>query len=79
MARPAGHALKRAGGYSDRGLVPAPPAPAAHIRRRGFDFALGAKVLEAGTRIGPAQLALALECGPRFGGNDLVGCAPTER
>lgn len=39
-------------------------APSArHIRRRGFDFAEGATVLPAATRIGPAQLALALSAG----------------
>jgi molybdopterin molybdotransferase len=36
---------------------------ARHIRRRGFDFAVGETVLEAGTRIGPAQLALAMAAG----------------
>ena len=34
-----------------------------HIRRRGFDFAEGDVVLRAGTRIGPAQLALAIAAG----------------
>jgi len=34
-----------------------------HIRRAGFDFAKGDEVLAAGTRIGPAQLALALSAG----------------
>ena len=34
-----------------------------HIRRQGFDFRAGAALLEAGTRIGPAQLALALAAG----------------
>jgi len=39
-------------------------APAArHIRRRGFDFHQGDSVLEAGLRIGPAQLALAITAG----------------
>ncbi|WAT18444.1 molybdopterin molybdotransferase MoeA [Aurantiacibacter sp. MUD11] len=34
-----------------------------HIRREGFDFADGDRVLAAGTRIGPAQLALAISAG----------------
>ncbi|AWW74839.1 molybdopterin molybdenumtransferase MoeA [Erythrobacter sp. KY5] len=34
-----------------------------HVRKRGFDFASGDTVLEAGTRIGPAQLALAITSG----------------
>ncbi|MCB2088949.1 MAG: molybdopterin molybdotransferase MoeA [Sphingomonadaceae bacterium] len=34
-----------------------------HIRRKGFDFAEGDALLPAGTRIGPAQLALALSAG----------------
>jgi molybdopterin molybdotransferase len=34
-----------------------------HIRRAGFDFCGGDEVLAAGTRIGPAQLALALTAG----------------
>lgn len=38
------------------------PSPR-HIRRRGFDFKDGSTVLEAGTRIGPAQLALAIAAG----------------
>jgi molybdopterin molybdotransferase len=36
---------------------------ARHIRRRGFDFAEGSRVLPAGCRIGPAHLALALSAG----------------
>lgn len=36
---------------------------ARHIRRRGFDFADGDRVLAAGTRLGPAQLALAIAAG----------------
>ncbi|HWU02379.1 MAG TPA: gephyrin-like molybdotransferase Glp [Novosphingobium sp.] len=40
------------------------PHPAGrHIRRAGFDFAQGAPLLTAGTRIGPAQLALAIAGG----------------
>jgi molybdopterin molybdotransferase len=34
-----------------------------HIRRAGFDFRRGAQVLSAGTRIGPAQLAVGLAAG----------------
>jgi molybdopterin molybdotransferase len=34
-----------------------------HIRRRGFDFTEGDRVLAAGTLIGPAQLALAVAAG----------------
>lgn len=40
------------------------PAPR-HIRRAGFDFRTGDALIEAGTRIGPAQLALALAAGRR--------------
>jgi molybdopterin molybdotransferase len=36
---------------------------ARHIRRAGFDFSHGDAVLAAGSRIGPAQLALALAAG----------------
>jgi molybdopterin molybdotransferase len=36
---------------------------ARHIRREGFDFGQGDEVLAPGTRIGPAQLALALAAG----------------
>lgn len=43
------------------GTPPSPPGK--HIRRRGNDFAEGADLLPAGTRIGPAQLALALAAG----------------
>lgn len=38
------------------------PSPR-HIRRQGFDFVQGAVVLPAGTRIGAAQLALAVSAG----------------
>lgn len=34
-----------------------------HIRQRGFDFSAGDTVLNAGTHIGPAQLALAIGAG----------------
>jgi molybdopterin molybdotransferase len=39
------------------------PATARHIRRAGFDFAAGDVLLEAGCRIGPEQLALAIAGG----------------
>ncbi|WP_405361094.1 molybdopterin molybdotransferase MoeA [Kitasatospora sp. NBC_00085] len=35
-----------------------PVSDGAHIRRRGSDVAAGSRVLEAGTRLGPAQLGL---------------------
>lgn len=41
----------------------APSPPAKHIRPRGLDFVEGAQVLAAGSRFGPAQLALALSAG----------------
>lgn len=40
-----------------------PPPPARHVRKQGFDFAAGERVLERGTRIGPAQIALAMSAG----------------
>ena len=43
------------------GTPPAPPHK--HIRRRGLDFAEGAALLPAGTRLGPGQLALAVAAG----------------
>jgi molybdopterin molybdotransferase len=42
-----------------------PSPPGRHIRRRGMDFAEGEAVLPAGTRIGPAQLALGIAAGHR--------------
>jgi molybdopterin molybdotransferase len=44
-------------------LTAATPEAGRWIRRRGFDFAEGATILEARTRIGPAQLALARMAG----------------
>jgi molybdopterin molybdotransferase len=42
------------------------PSPAhKHIRPRGMDFHEGDEILAAGTRIGPAQLALAISAGHR--------------
>jgi molybdopterin molybdotransferase len=41
----------------------APSPPGRHIRRKGMDFAEGDEVLAGGTRIGPAQLALAIAAG----------------
>lgn len=40
-----------------------PEPPGRHVRRCGNDFALGHDLLPAGTRIGPAQIALALAAG----------------
>lgn len=39
------------------------PAEGQHIRRAGFDFATGDTLLQAGTLIGPAQIALILASG----------------
>lgn len=39
------------------------PEPGRYIRRRGFDFGEGDRVIDAGTRIGPAQIALARAAG----------------
>ena len=36
-----------------------PQPPDKHVRRAGLDFRSGEEVLAAGTRLGPAQLALA--------------------
>lgn len=48
-------------------LTGTPPDPTnKHIRRKGMDFAQGAPLLPAGTRIGPAQLALVLGAGHRL-------------
>ena len=45
-------------------LAGTPPSPLSkHIRREGMDFDDGALLLPAGTRIGPAQIALALSAG----------------
>ncbi|HUQ14364.1 MAG TPA: molybdopterin molybdotransferase MoeA [Novosphingobium sp.] len=41
----------------------APPPAGRHVRRAGLDFDLGAELLAAGIRIGPAQLALAIAAG----------------
>lgn len=41
----------------------APPSPGQHVRLRGFDFAEGDALLDAGTMIGPAQIALAIAGG----------------
>jgi molybdopterin molybdotransferase len=40
-----------------------PTSPARHIRPAGMDFHCEAELLPAGTRIGPAQIALALAAG----------------
>ncbi|MDJ0977793.1 MAG: molybdopterin molybdotransferase MoeA [Erythrobacter sp.] len=39
------------------------PEPGRHVRVRGFDFEVGERVLEAGTRLTPARMALALAAG----------------
>ena len=39
------------------------PVPGRHVRRCGMDFAAGDQLLAAGSRFGPAQLALALSGG----------------
>ena len=44
----------------------APAAPGQHIRRAGNDFSQGQTLLAAGTRLGPAQLGLALTGGHRL-------------
>lgn len=45
-------------------LTGTPPKPEGrHIRRRGLDFCEGDALLPAGTRIGPAQMALAIAAG----------------
>ena len=41
----------------------APPRAGRHVRRAGLDFRAGDELLPKGTRIGPAQLALALAAG----------------
>ena len=45
----------------ENGLIHASanPAPGRHIRAKGVDFSIGSPVLRAGTRLGPAQIALA--------------------
>lgn len=45
------------------GTPPSPPGK--HIRRCGSDFGIDAQLLPAGTKIGPAQLALAIAAGHR--------------
>lgn len=51
------------GQISLTGEPPSPPDK--HIRRCGMDFCMGAEVLPAGVRIGPAHAALALAAGHR--------------
>ncbi|KRA83451.1 molybdopterin molybdotransferase MoeA [Altererythrobacter sp. Root672] len=48
---------------SDLTIAPDGEASARHIRRKGFDFAIGDTILQAGTRMGPAQLALVVSAG----------------
>jgi molybdopterin molybdotransferase len=40
-----------------------PSPPARHIRRKAMDFDLGTELLPAGTRLGPAQIGLAIAAG----------------
>ena len=44
----------------------AAPSPARNVRAAGMDFAEGQELLAAGTRLGPAQIALALTGGHRL-------------
>ncbi|WP_375290187.1 molybdopterin molybdotransferase MoeA [Qipengyuania sp.] len=55
-------------------LTASPPRENKHIRRRGFDFSEGELLLAAGTRLSPAQIALA-----RSGGHGLVPVARRPR
>ncbi|MCC6925587.1 molybdopterin molybdotransferase MoeA [Novosphingobium sp.] len=51
----------------DLALTGTPPGPLGkHIRRKGNDFAKGAQLLPAGSRLGPGQLALVLSAGHNF-------------
>lgn len=50
------------------------PEPGRHIRRRGFDFADGDRLLGKGTHLGPAQIALA-----RAGGHGTLQVARRPR
>lgn len=43
-----------------------PSPPGKHVRRRGMDYLHGSEVLAAGTRIGPAQAALAISAGHKL-------------
>jgi len=47
----------------DRIAATAPPPAGKHVRRRGLDFEVGQRVIDSGTRIGPAQIALAIAAG----------------
>ena len=44
----------------------APSPPDRHIRPQGMDFRDGGRLLDAGTRIGPAQMALGVASGHRY-------------
>ncbi len=48
---------------AERLELAAAPSPARNIRATGMDFAEGQELLAAGTRLGPAQIALALTAG----------------
>ncbi|BDI61204.1 molybdopterin molybdotransferase MoeA [Qipengyuania nanhaisediminis] len=47
----------------DRVSTAADPVPGQHVRKRGFDFGVGERVLASGEVITPARLALALASG----------------
>ena len=51
---------------NDALTLSAPPGTALHVRAMGMDFAAGRALLPAGTRLGPAQIALALSAGHRL-------------
>lgn len=56
--------VPREDGAVDAGLLTASqPEPGKWIRRRGFDFVAGAALLDQGSVVGPAQLALARAAG----------------
>ena len=57
-------ALREAARLTLSGTLPAPLTR--HIRRRGMDFTEGTELLRAGSRIGPAQVALTLSAGQRL-------------
>ena len=48
---------------ADRLMLSGDPGSDRHIRRRGLDFLQGQELLPVGTRIGPAQMALAITAG----------------
>ena len=50
----------------DKLVLSAAPGSARHVRAVGMDFAAGRELLPAGTKLGPAQIALALSAGHRL-------------